>query len=149
MQLNHRSVVVAKYNAVVHYLVMYYSVCGLKWLINWLCRHGCETYLAQYLHLFQVRLLETKVFPHHRIRFTFLPDQRLPSSTVSVYTVFFAESENLQAGKGRSRVHRWKWKGLLYLPHKGTACGRMIVLLRLSCFCDRGKPKSKLKLKFN
>ena len=41
------------------------------------CRHGRVTYLAQYLHLYQVRLLETKVFSHHRIRFTFLPDQRL------------------------------------------------------------------------
>ena len=64
------------------------------------------TYLAQYLGLFLVRLLETEVLQHHRIRFTFLSDQRLhfchllPSS----FTHFF------QTRTGNMHWHGWKRK---------------------------------------
>ena len=94
-----------------HCLVMYYSVCGLSVVkqigrVPFRCRHGHVTYLAQYLCLFQVRLLETEVFPHHRIHFTSLRDLRLPfchlwpSSSARVF----------QTPTGNMHQHGWKRK---------------------------------------
>ena len=49
------------------------------------------------------------------------------------------------------KIFRWmlEMEGFATFTTKDTVCGKMIILLWLSCFYDRGKPKSKLKLKFN
>ena len=46
------------------------------------------TYHAQYLPLFRVRLLKTKVFSHHRVHVVHFRNVFLPCSTVFLYTFF-------------------------------------------------------------
>ena len=46
-----------------------------------------------------------------------------------------AESENFQAGEGPSA--QAEMEGFAAFTTKDTVCGRMIVLLRLSCFQQR------------
>ena len=80
----------------------------------------------------------------------------LPSSSCLLLHVFskhamairtgMAESENLQAGVGRSA--QVEMEGFAAFTTQDMACCRMIILLWLSCFHD-WKPTLKSKLKFN
>ena len=62
-----------------HFVLAFEMIEQIGRIALW-CRHHRVTNLAQYLFLFRVRLLETKVFPHSRFVFTFLDDQRLSLS---------------------------------------------------------------------
>ena len=185
MRLDHRSVVVAKYNAVdvvvtrsvswelcgggrswgafhffhffVHCLVMYYSVCGLDWLnklvvFPW----GVDMITGHTLHNIFVcsesdsskRSVST---PQNSLYLSSWPKAAfLPSSTIFFYTGnTHWRGWKQQFSGGVEQSAQVEMEGFAAFTTLDMACGRMIILLRLSCFHDRGKPKSKLKLKFN
>ena len=71
----------------------------------------------------------------------------LPSSTVFFY-MFFQNTHWQHAPawlKAKILSAQVEMEGFAAFITQDTACGRMIVLLRLSCCHDRGKPKSKSK----
>ena len=56
-----------------------------------------------------------------------------------------AESNNFRAEGGADWSAQVEMGGFAAFATQDTACSRMSILLQLSCFHDRGKPKSKLK----
>ena len=74
-----------------------------KWL-NKLVLFPWGATLSSTISLFRVRLLEIKVFQHHRIRFTFVPDQKL-------HFCHLLQSSSTRFSKTRTgNMHRRSWK---------------------------------------
>ena len=153
MRFDYRSVVEAKYNAVDTSLA---NKIRHKGQAAQFCWNGDIMVTHTACPMWGVWLGTNEVFQHHRIRFTFLPDQRLhfchllPSSSTCFFKTCTGNTHWQYAPAWleanifrRGQSAQVEMEGFAAFITQDIACGRRIVLLWLSCFHDQGRSFQK------